>query len=404
MRRLLFIFLFIPSFCFGQLAVTMDSTNVTCNGDCDGQAIALASGGTPPYDYLWSNASTNDTISNLCPGTYTVTVIDAVPDTLIDSVVITEPPKILPNTSVTSNYNGAKISCYGYCDGEAISNTTGGTPPYTYIWSNALTTQTTTGLCSGIYGVTITDANNCAKDSIVSITNPTPIYITPGVTSNYNGADISCFGACDGEAVTNAQGGTPPYVYTWEIPLGTNDTANGLCSGTYYSVTVTDANGCPQQEDSVILTEPTVVAGTISSIAAINGCDGSATVAPTGGTPGYTYVWDINQFTPTADSLCAGNYCVTVTDTNNCTWDTCVDVLVGIYEYRDRSQFTIYPNPTTGQFTVSSRQGATGEIQVYDLFGRKVLESKEPEIDMSTYPAGLYIWRVGEARGKLVIE
>ena len=82
----------------------------------------------------------------------------------------------------------------------------------------------------------------------------------------------------------------------------------------------------------------------------------------------------------------------------------CNEGIVGIFNENQQRTISISPNPTNGKFTVSSRQGAIKKVEVFDLFGRKVLESKEPEIDMSNYPAGLYIWRVGEVRGKVVIE
>ena len=127
---------------------------------------------------------------------------------------------------------------------------------------------------------------------------------------------------------------------------------------------------------------------------------------------GATYQWldcnnsfaviggETNQaFTATTN----GDYAVEVTQNGCMDTSACYTVsTIGIPENSFGGQLQLYPNPTTGQFTVSSRQGA--KVQVYDLFGRKVLETTEQEIDMSSYPAGLYIWRVGEARGKLVIE
>lgn len=83
---------------------------------------------------------------------------------------------------------------------------------------------------------------------------------------------------------------------------------------------------------------------------------------------------------------------------------TCYYKNTGINEISDNAYFTIYPNPTTGEFRVSGFEFGVEDIQVYDLFGRLLLRSNKPQIDMSSYPAGLYIWRVGNARGKLVIE
>ena len=112
---------------------------------------------------MWSNGSTTDSVSNLCAGTYTVTVTDSLGITISDTVVITEPPPIVV-TDTTTN-----ASCSICTNGTATANASGGTPPLSYEWSNGATTNTIDSLVPGTYTVTVTDANNCEIADTVTV-------------------------------------------------------------------------------------------------------------------------------------------------------------------------------------------------------------------------------------------
>ena len=132
----------------------MVDSNVTCNGFSNGGATASATGGTAPYNYLWSNAATTASITGVVAGTYTVTISDDNGCTSTSSLTITEPTALVASTIVDSN-----VTCNAGSDGGATASATGGTAPYTYAWSNATTTASITGLVAGTYTVTITDDN-----------------------------------------------------------------------------------------------------------------------------------------------------------------------------------------------------------------------------------------------------
>ena len=117
---------------------------------------------------------------------------------------------------VLSDYNGFNVSCNGGADGEATVNVTGGTPDYSYAWSDGQTTMTATGLSAGSYTVTVTDATGCTETGSVSLTEPPALVPDAIVSSDYNGSDISCFGESDGEITASATGGVMPYAYAWE--------------------------------------------------------------------------------------------------------------------------------------------------------------------------------------------
>jgi gliding motility-associated-like protein len=304
------------------LVASVSVQNPSCGGVCDGQATVNITGGTGPYSILWSNFSTGATIGNLCAGNYFVIVVDA--NLCSDTVnfILSEPPVLTANiTSVT------QVLCAGGCNGQATVTGSGGTPQYTYQWSNGQTTPTATDLCVGQTTVIITDNIGCTATATVLINDDNALgAVVPIFTT------VSCFGDCNGTATVFATGGTGPYSYSWnDLFNQTSQTAVNLCPGTY-TVTVIDSQSpaCTTQA-SVNITEPALLTSSATAIdeACGGACNGSATVTPQGGTAPYFYLWNdpSNQSTQTATGLCVGTYTVTVTDANGCTSQSSVTVL-----------------------------------------------------------------------------
>ena len=282
-------------------------TNLSCNSDNSGSITLNAIGGTGTLTYNWSNGGTTATISNLAAGTYTFTITDASNCFEVDSVTVTEP------TPLTSSTSSTDISCFGANDGTGTVTPSGGTAPYTYLWSNTMTNVTATNLGSGTAYVIVTDANLCTTIDSVSIAEPTQI------TTSVTGTDASCNGLTDGTAVVTATGGVPTYTYTWDGTLA-SDTINTLGAGWHY-VVVTDATGCTAL-DSVLTNEPApiVLSTSMTGVSCFGSNNGTATVTATGGAGGFSYQWNTNpvQTTATAVNLITGTYAVTVTDANGC--------------------------------------------------------------------------------------
>ncbi|MBL4577423.1 MAG: T9SS type A sorting domain-containing protein [Flavobacteriales bacterium] len=291
----------------GGVSSTATATDANCGG-CDGTGTASGSGGTTPYSYLWSDGSSNANASNLCPGTYTVTVTDAVGCSSTSSITIG--PGVPISASTVSN----NTSCSGSCDGSATATGIGGTSPYNFTWNTSpiQNAGTATGLCAGSYTVTVTDAAGCTATSIVTVSNG------PSMTISVVGTDASCNSVCDGIASANAIGGTAPFSYYWNSsPSQSGATATGLCSGTY-GVNITDANGC-STSDNITIAEPAAMVVSATGTAATCGSsDGSATASASNGTPPYNYNWSNGQTTAQATGLAAGVYNVTVTDASGC--------------------------------------------------------------------------------------
>ena len=289
------------------------SVNPSC-GLSNGSISPQISGGTPPYNYLWSyGAATTSAINGLGTGLYNLQVTDALNCSLSLSANLSIIPA--PSISVASINN---VSCYGRNDGSATISVTQGTSPYSINWYPSGGNNLTTSLLSmGTYKVFVTDAIGCQTADSVIIAEPAPIDVT--ISSMHN---VLCNGGNTGSISVAATGGTGPlYTYLWS-PSGSNiSTANNLTIGTY-TVNVTDQNNCVKAI-SASITQPTVLFSSFDSItnaACFNGF-GSASLIASGGVLPYAYSWSapaVGQTGSTANNLVAGNYTVTVTDSNGC--------------------------------------------------------------------------------------
>jgi gliding motility-associated-like protein len=303
----------------GPVATIFNSTNVSCNGENDGAATVVVSGGTPPFNYSWApSGGTLPSASNLIADTYTLTATDVNGCSASTSVTITEP---LILNSITS---GTNPSCAGECDGSILTSTTGGTAPYSYLWSpGGITTQNVNGLCAGNYTLQVTDANGCVVFKNNPLTDP------PAVTANTTSTNVTCSGLCNGSATANALSGNGPFTYLWsDQNAQTTQTATGLCAGTY-TVTVTDADGCSAIAISTITTPSTLAISLTSygNVSCFGACDGYASAAVSGGSAPFNYMWIPGGTSGgSVNNLCAGTYTVTVTDANGCSANTTVNI------------------------------------------------------------------------------
>ena len=285
------------------ITVSLGSSNVTCNAGNNGSASATVSGSSGTVTFAWSNGATTSTISNLTAGTYTVTATNG-GCTATGSVTITQP------TAITIGITLTNPTC-GSSNGSLTATASGGTPQYSYKWSNSATTASISGLTSGTYTVTVTDANGCTKMTSQVLTSPNAPIVTISAVTN-----VTCFGGNNGAATASATGGTAPYTYNWGSGR-TTAAVTGLTAGTY-TVTVTDATGCSSTQ-SVTITQPTAITITTTVTNATCRPVGSVQASVSGGTAPYTYLWSNGATTSTISNLAGGNYTVTVTDSRGCT-------------------------------------------------------------------------------------
>ncbi|MCX7954035.1 MAG: PKD domain-containing protein, partial [Bacteroidales bacterium] len=289
----------------GGVASILTYTDVTCYGLCNGSATAVMGGGTPPYTYQWSNGANTQTINNLCAGLYTVTITDQIGCTSTATVDIKQP---LP---LNLSFTVQDIVCFSQCNGQISVIVSGGTPSYSYLWSNNANTSSISNLCSGVYSVTVTDANGCTRSGTRTISDVPPIQIS-GTTTNAN-----C-GQSNGSINISVSQAVPPLTFNWSNGATTED-LNNIPSGIYY-VTVTDSKGCTATATYTItdIGAPTANITVYQNVLCYNSCNGALNVNVTGGTSPYTFIWNNGQTTQIATNLCAGTYHVTVTDAAGC--------------------------------------------------------------------------------------
>jgi hypothetical protein len=241
--------------------------------------------------------------------------------------------------------------------------------------------------------------HNSSRSNVASKIPPAPLTVSIN-SVNATG------GQCNGTATANATGGQTPYTYQWNTsPVQTSQTATGLCAGTY-TVIVTDANSATVTDSIVIIQTGTSLNATTSVTDATQGnCDGTATVTPSGGQSPYSYQWNTSpvQTNQTATGLCAGNYSVTVTDSNNSTITVTATVGTqpGILSNANvLKDVLIYPNPNLGVFTIEiseiEKNKETTELSIYNVLGELVYQSKiiDQKSTITLFAAGVYYLRM----------
>ena len=239
------------------------TTNISCNGADDG-IIEIVPGAFAPAGLEYSITGmmgpfqSSATFNGLLPNTpYDVGQRSSnrrARRIRFNPVILTEPDPLTFAANVSSNYNGSQISCTGATDGEITVTVSGGTAPFDYSIDNgtsfvalaASNPFTITALGDGTYDIFVQDVNGCTTTATsISLSEPANLNAVVNITSNYNGQDISCVGAADGEVTIVASGGTAPYQFDFNNQglFTTNTSINGLGSGTY-DLLIADANSC----------------------------------------------------------------------------------------------------------------------------------------------------------------
>jgi gliding motility-associated-like protein len=363
-------------------------TNVSCFNGNNGSASVTPGGGTGTYTYLWNpSAATTQTASSLISGTYTATVTDANGCTATSTATITQPSVLLGPSSTL-----AHVACNGGANGSVRVNPSGGTGPYTFVWSpSAQTGQTATGLTSGTYTVTVTDSHGCTVSSTATVNQPNALAAPTSTLTN-----VGCNGGNNGSASVTASGGTGTYTYLWSPTGGNGQTATTLTAGAY-TVTVTDANGCTITSTTTV-TQPvalTAAGSTLTNVLCNSGNDGSVTVTPNNGTPGYTYLWSPTGGTgQTASNLVVGTYTVTVTDANGCTITATASVTQPSALAATSSTLTnaLCAGGNEGSATVNPNNGSPGYTYQWSPAGGNSQTA-------SNLIAGIYTITVSDANG-----
>ncbi len=359
--------------------MSVNITDATCNGDADGAATLIASGGTSPYFYTWdanATSQTTATATGLSQGNYIVSVSDILGCNAVSTVTLNEPSLVSATASPSTS-----VTCNAGSDGQATASGAGGNGgAYTYLWNTTpnQTSATATGLAAGIfYSVTVYDNTGiCSDVTTVSVIEPAS-SVTATISAS---TSVTCNGSSDGSATAAGSGGNgAPYTFSWNTsPIQNTPTATGLSGGVTYDVTVTDQFGTCNDITSVTIAEPilSVTAAIVSStsVTCNGGSTGTATASGSGGNGApYTFAWNTTptQTGATATGLLANTtYLVTVTDALG----SCSDV--SSISVSEATPISITFSGTTdascttgtnGETTVDVSGGASGYTYQWDI-------------------------------------
>lgn len=306
------------------LQANLFKVDVSCNGLSDGLINSNVTGGTPPYQYLWTpGGATTPGISNLPAGNYSVRVSDARSCVINQAITITEP------VALGMTASGTDPVCNGDATGMiSIPLVSGGTLPYEYSIGGAYQpTSLFTGLVAGTYPAAVKDAHGCIATQSVTLTNP------PALQANLTTTPVSCAGFNDGTITPNPSNGADPYYCSFDLsPVFTLCTAvyTNIPPG-YHTISIRDANGCETSELVLVDLVPALTINLFSktNVSCSGGNDGAFEVISTGGSPPISY--SINggvsfQGSPIFTGLSANLYTVLVQDFNGCSNSMTVQV------------------------------------------------------------------------------
>ncbi|CAN5443510.1 hypothetical protein BH09BAC1_BH09BAC1_05900 [soil metagenome] len=298
-----------------QIIITGAITNASCPTCADGAVDINVTGGVPPYNYMWSNNAITNSIQSQVPATYTLTVTDGSGCTATGTYVVG-----LSCAHVTT-ITTTDVTCFGGSNGTATFAATGGTAPYTYLLNGGSTPSPATNLSHGLYTLTTTDATGCFVVDVITILQPSEIFIIETIT------DATCPTCADGLIDINVTGGVGNYTYLWSTGATTISIQNLLPAT--YTVTVTDGNGCTKSKSKTIADSICVLFNNLSvnAVSCFSGQDGSISVDSTRyGIAPYTYQWSNGQSGVNNTNLASGIYSLTATDSRGCTGTATVTV------------------------------------------------------------------------------
>jgi gliding motility-associated-like protein len=291
------------------------NTAVTCFGYCDGTIDVTTTGGTTPYSFSWSTGESTEDVTNACVGNPILAITDNNGCTFNLPISITGPA-----SGVSASESHIDATCNSNNDGSIEVTTTGGTSPYSFNWSNNLTTEDIGNLVAGQYDLLITDQNSCVFNLSVVIGEPLPLLLSE------THQDVLCFGQSTGAIDLTISGGTLPYAILWSDGSVTEDISN-LPVGNY-TVNVSDIQNCASSI-SISVVQPLAalnVTETHIDATCFGYCDGTADIFVTGGTSPYSFNWTNGQTIEDPSGLCAGGVGVIVTDANSCPFTLLVSI------------------------------------------------------------------------------
>ncbi len=405
----------------GKPAVLVSAMDVSCTGQTDGRLDITLGSGAVPVVFQWTNLSNGASgngqfaqigqsaaLNNLLPGLYRLTFMASDgADTSVERT-IKNPPPLGGNLFLLTNFGGFPVACAYGGSGVALFEALGGTPPYTYQWSNGDQDIRADSLSAGPLSVSISDARGCSLfvDTVLSV--PAPLEATLAVEGE------TCFGQNSGSIrIATAGGGIPPYQFSLNGgPFSDQSNWSNLVPGPYF-IQLEDAAGCAITLAALLPTglEFTLKLGADTTIYSGDSLSRWIATNP----PADTLIWHpasgVHMLSANEVLLFPAfttAYRVTAMNTDGCLATD--EILVTVLRNRD-----IYvPNVFAPEAQIAENQlftvfGSGGIrtislLQVYDRFGRLWFENRNFPVndatsgwngsnDSEAAPVGVYLWR-----------
>ncbi len=385
------------------LTLAFNGSDVTCIGNSNGTAEVLPSGGTPGYQYSWSNSQVQSSINGLVADTYTITVTDANSCTAIDSFVVAEP--LLGLSAVVDSL---ELDCFADSTASLVATASNGVAPLSYIWNTGAGSNILNGLGEGTYTVTVSDASGCTAEAIGLITEPTILELV------WDSVAATCEGADDGFAAASVAGGTLPYDILWNNGA-TTLTQQGLAGDTY-TLTVTDSNGCVIS-DSIVVESNLITGDIIADPDTLIAVGETTELVLNTSSMVNSIIWTPSDYLNNTDNdtvvviateFDTLTYTATFTDDNGCVGTDTITI------YIDKEPNFFAPNVFTpnGDGVNDEMQIFTAgayriqRLQIFDRWGELIFDSTDTNASWDgTFKgkqmnAGVYVYRAALQRGR----
>jgi hypothetical protein len=375
----------------------------TCPGGNNGTATLNSSGCYCMFStctFLWENGGTAKPNYNLVEGWNSVTINHPDGCTVVDSVFIPSPPPVIDSFLVKNlscfNTNDGMIELYPY---QPVSNVN-------FAWSTGMSADSIYNLWAGTFSVIVEDSRPCIDTLTFTITQPDSLIFATNVNH------VNCYNGNDGTIDFSANGGTTPYSYYLNNLQSQNPVLSDLIAGNY-TVNVSDSNGCFGASQNITISQPSELilnlSGTPSS--GLASFDGIASVATSGGTAPYSYLWnDSNSQTDSmAVYLNPGWYEVLVTDNNGCSMTDSIYLGATATDELNNYPISLFPNPTNNFVRISVSEDMIGlncKLITFNgsLLEEVILKTLQTDIDLSEYALGIYYIQIGNRNNTKLVK
>jgi hypothetical protein len=367
-------------------SLLLQLSNISCYGQQDGSALLSYAANSIIQQYQWSNGSTNSSLNNLDQGYYAVTVTNSVG--CLDSLNFQiSSPSALQLSAAISN-----VDCYAAQNGSIDISPSGGSPPYSFNWSNNSTSEDIAQLGFGNYSLFMVDSMGCTSTGNYFVNAPlSPIQFQ--VLNN----DTICWNGQSGALDIEILGGSPPYQYLWSNGSTVQDIQQ-LAAGNY-QLTVVDSNNCSIVFQEAIISYPPI---NFQAQVQLDSSNSNGAIILISNDPNLSYNWSNGSTDTALFNLSPGNYYLTVSNAYACSIDTFFNIplIQSTGQIRLENGLIIYPIPSSDFVYMHRTEGTVlaRKWTLYDALGNSVKQiemtaDNPTKISLEELPQGIYYIR-----------